>query len=695
MATATFTATFTTHGTETWVAPITGTVNAQCWAGGGGGGGGDVGTGNAGGAGGGGEYAAEPSNSVTATDSYTVVVGAAGTAGNANGAGGNGGNSTFSGTGATTVTANFGHGGPTNASPGGAGGTGSTNTSHENGGQGGAGHTSGSGSDGGGGGGGSGGTGSAGNTGGSSSGSGAGSAATAVTGGGPGGTGGTGAGSFGTTGSAPVSGPGGGGGAGGIGNSSSSAGGAGFAGQAVVTWTMNSPASLPSSTSGGVYTWTCPAGITTVAWTISGTANFNGNTSTGSGTVTPGTAYTYSVGASGSLTLTWPAASTSPYIPPASAKGARAARPGRGYGHQGAAFVFIPPSPFYQPGKPSRGAQAARCGTSAGAKGAPLVTFPSVFTPPRKPSRGARSAVKGHSGGLPGKYTPPPPPVVVSPFTPPHGPSRGRMAARPGRIAGTVMGQGAPFVPRSLIISIASKAGTDDYGNPFPEGIQVGSGTNQAQVQIIPGAGGGAAQIKFPLPAIALSNAPNMAAGIADNTAVQLISGPALSTTGKKDWVQLELWANDGGSNPSRFQFNTIDTNGNVTDAGSLVNGSGWTFSDSVSMTDGLTVTGGETVDDLTASGTVTADSFVLDLDGQMTSPNGNGVFGWSETGDYPASTGSSTFGGGAGCSLSTGDFNATAISDLETLQDVANSASALANYIYLVLQDAGIIAGG
>ena len=78
-----------------------------------------------------------------------------------------------------------------------------------------------------------------------------------------------------------------------------------------------------------------------------------------------------------------------------------------------------------------------------------------------------------------------------------------------------------------------------------------------------------------------------------------------------------------------------------------------------------------------------------------MTGPNGNGVFGWSETGDYPASTGSSTFGGGAGCSLSTGDFNATAISDLETLQDVANSASALANYIYLVLQDAGIIAGG
>ena len=81
--------------------------------------------------------------------------------------------------------------------------------------------------------------------------------------------------------------------------------------------------------------------------------------------------------------------------------------------------------------------------------------------------------------------------------------------------------------------------------------------------------------------------------------------------------MQLQFWSNDGSGTPSRMQFNTIDTNGNVTEAGQLVNGSGWTFEDPVSATDGLTVSGGETVDDLTATGTVTAAHFVLDSTGR------------------------------------------------------------------------------
>jgi hypothetical protein len=47
---------------------------------------------------------------------------------------------------------------------------------------------------------------------------------------------------------------------------------------------------------------------------------------------------------------------------------------------------------------------------------------------------------------------------------------------------------------------------------------------------------------------------------------------------------------------------------------------------------------------------------------------------------------GSSTFGGGAGCSTSTGDFNTTAINDLETLQDIPNN-------IISVLQGSGYMA--
>lgn len=302
--TATFTATFTTAGTFTWVAPAgVSAVSVQAWGAGAGGGGTEGFAGLAGGGGGGGEYAAELSNTCTAGNSYTVVVGAVGAGGNTSGStGGGGSNSTFTGTGATTVTAHGGSGGQGAAGTGagGAGGTGSANTVHHNGGAGG--NCSVTVGQGGGGGGGSGGTAAGGNTGTAGSSSGGGGAG-AVTGGGPGGNG-----SLSSTGSAPASGPGGGGGGGGA-DDASAAGGAGFAGQVILTWTMPTPAVINAATTGGVYKFTDPAGITSVSWVISGTATFDGNSSSGNETVTPGNLYTITVAAASSLTINFSATS--------------------------------------------------------------------------------------------------------------------------------------------------------------------------------------------------------------------------------------------------------------------------------------------------------------------------------------------------------------------------------------------------
>lgn len=285
--TATFKATYTTAGTFTWIAPAgVSSISVECWAGGGGGGGGG------GDGGGGGEYAAELSNTCTPGNSYTVVVGAGGTFNN------NGNNSSFTGTGATTVTANKGLTGSVNP---GAGGTGSTNSTHHDGGAGAS-----NGTTGGGGGGGSGGTASTGNAGTAGSGSSGGAGAVAVTGGGPGGNGGN----NGVVGSAPASGPGGGGGGGGGGQN----GGSGFAGQVVITWTMDSPATITKATT-GTWTWTAPAGVISVraeCWGSGGggagsTNSVRGGAAGGGGeyaaepsaVVTPGNSYTFTVGAAG------------------------------------------------------------------------------------------------------------------------------------------------------------------------------------------------------------------------------------------------------------------------------------------------------------------------------------------------------------------------------------------------------------
>jgi len=250
----------------------------------------------------------------------------------------------------------------------------------------------------------------------------------------------------------------------------------------------------------------------------------------------------------------------------------------------------------------------------------------------------------------------------------------------PALATGTVTIAAYPVkVYRQLVVSIASQSGTDDYGNTFPQGIQVGSPSSEATVIVVPGPTGYATGVGFQLPNVSLSNIPNVASATAGGTPYMDVSGPAVSTSGNEDWVQLTLWANNGIGGTASMEFNYINSSGDASTTASYTEG-GWTFDSDVTFSEPVTVTDGITANEVTiASG------------GNMT-VNGSPVFGWSGTGEYPAGTGNSTFGGGAGCSLSTGDFNATAITDLENLQSIANGAANLANYIYAVLVDANII---
>jgi len=139
---------------------------------------------------------------------------------------------------------------------------------------------------------------------------------------------------------------------------------------------------------------------------------------------------------------------------------------------------------------------------------------------------------------------------------------------------------------RALLVALASAAGTDDYGNTFPQGIQVGPSASEAQIQLLPTIpDGNAAQIAFPMPPAALSNVPNITGGVAGGGvyADLLLSGPALSTPGEQDWVQLNLFSSGSGYPEAAMDFRYISTTGAVT-VTAWYDGSGWTFGVAVSV---------------------------------------------------------------------------------------------------------------
>jgi hypothetical protein len=133
---------------------------------------------------------------------------------------------------------------------------------------------------------------------------------------------------------------------------------------------------------------------------------------------------------------------------------------------------------------------------------------------------------------------------------------------------------GPPATARPLIIAAAPKAGTDVYGNAFPQGIQVGAGTG-AQVQVVPLSGG--AQVRFPVPAPLLSNVPNLAAlGTSAVQADLVLSGPALAAAGHQDWAQLVAFSSDGSAQ-ARLELRYVDTTGTPAVTAEY-NGSQWLF---------------------------------------------------------------------------------------------------------------------
>ena len=111
----------------------------------------------------------------------------------------------------------------------------------------------------------------------------------------------------------------------------------------------------------------------------------------------------------------------------------------------------------------------------------------------------------------------------------------------------------------NLIISLAPSSGTDQFGNPYLKGITVGKSTDAAQVNIIPVTAGGAAEITFPLNLITVSNTPNIAGGVSGFVGNLIMSGPASSTAGIKDWVQMAMFANSGAGSPAHVEFRYIN----------------------------------------------------------------------------------------------------------------------------------------
>jgi hypothetical protein len=176
------------------------------------------------------------------------------------------------------------------------------------------------------------------------------------------------------------------------------------------------------------------------------------------------------------------AAAAAPFAPPSRApRGAPGARRGAASGSssRGAPFVQGPltPAPFTPPRRAPRGAAGARRGRAASSAGAPVVPTPAPFTPPRRAPRGAAGAGRGRASGSSSAGAPVVP--TPAPFTPPRRAPRGAPGARRGRASGSSsrgIAPPPPPTPKQLLISLASAAGTDDYGTNYPQGILATAG---------------------------------------------------------------------------------------------------------------------------------------------------------------------------------------------------------------------------
>ena len=149
----------------------------------------------------------------------------------------------------------------------------------------------------------------------------------------------------------------------------------------------------------------------------------------------------------------------------------------------------------------------------------------------------------------------------------------------------------------NLAVAVAPVATTGPFGESVGQGVTVGLASASSQIRLIPGQPAHSSQVMFADPTGALSNNPNLAAGPLGAVTQMLLSGPALGTAGHKDWVQLMLVSSDG-TNEAVLNFVYVSNAGTAFIMGSY-NGTGWTFNTPVSITAGLTVTGGASIDAL------------------------------------------------------------------------------------------------
>lgn len=222
----------------------------------------------------------------------------------------------------------------------------------------------------------------------------------------------------------------------------------------------------------------------------------------------------------------------------------------------------------------------------------------------------------------------------------------------------------------NLILSIAAVPGTDPYGNAY-QPILVAGLASGPQVQITTSSPGGVeeAQLEFPTNSAIEAVAGRivsavLGSGDAAFTTVN-IDGPEAVAQG--DRVIIALNSSNAGATSTavgEFVYEAADGTETATASFSVA---GWT----------ITVA-------------------------YMTGPNGNPVFGWSQWSGSPAGPGSAAGAPPSSGGTSAGSFTGSALSYLQALETDFNATVAAVSdhesrlaYLYAVLQDSGIIAGG
>ena len=113
----------------------------------------------------------------------------------------------------------------------------------------------------------------------------------------------------------------------------------------------------------------------------------------------------------------------------------------------------------------------------------------------------------------------------------------------------------------NLIFSLSAVAGTDEYGNTYPQGLSVGAGAGP-QIILMP-IDNAAAVIQFPMTTPALSQPATITSEIANSVnefSALVISGPAVAIGGEQDYVSLTMWGDPGNGEGAHMDFGWSDS---------------------------------------------------------------------------------------------------------------------------------------